>query len=129
MAHPLTIEEHDRVEAFIQTIPEIIIAAAIKKIGTDMIVMHERPSRHSASLNAVPHRYEDGKNAWECGFITSRGRFVDREEAGRIVRDTGQGTTTNLGNNNLRGLLFSEDLWLDDIDREMIEKYPNTRGV
>ena len=40
------------------------------------------------------------------GFMTSTGRFVDREEGARIAIEAGQ-----VEEGNLRGCLFSEDLY------------------
>lgn len=40
------------------------------------------------------------------GFVTSKGRFVDRAEAERVARAAGQVTGEILG-----GELTSEDLW------------------
>ena len=44
----------------------------------------------------------------EQGFVTSDGRFVDREEAWRIAVDAGQ--VTEVAQTSRREL-FSEDLW------------------
>jgi hypothetical protein len=46
------------------------------------------------------------------GFLTTHGRFVDRQEAGRIAVAAGQGSPRPLCNGNL----FSEDLWLEPFE-------------
>ena len=54
-------------------------------------------------LRSVTHA-DDGVGENEQGFLTSKNRFVDREEAAEIAFASGQ-TPTN------RGQLFSEDLY------------------
>jgi len=102
MAFPLTEYEHNYIEARIQEIPEIIVAAAVRY--GDIIVFKERPGRHSDALNF------GGRESRDHGFVTSRGRFVDREEAGFIVKATGQGLPRP-GKSNPKQCLFSEDMW------------------
>jgi hypothetical protein len=103
---PLTEREHNAIEASIQAIPEIIVAAAVRYGHQIMFV--ERPGRHHDSF--VPSLKADDN--YECGFVTSRGRFVDRIEAGRIVLEIGQGCPRP-GKSNPKGALFSEDMWHD----------------
>ena len=106
MTFPLTEEEHNYIETRIQEIPEIIVAAAVRY--GHQIVFVERPGRHHDSF--VPTLKADDEYA--CGFVTSRGRFVNRKEASEIVLATGQGAPRP-GKSNLKGHLFSEDLWHD----------------
>lgn len=111
MGFPITEAEHDASEAMIAGLPELIVAAAVKEGGC--VVMVERPGRHGNCLNwfsgqGVRRPTED------CGFVTSRGRFVDREEAGRIVVAAGQASPrTEPTGINPRAHLFSEDVWND----------------
>jgi hypothetical protein len=103
MAFPLTEEEHNYIEASIQAIDEIIVGAAVR-FG-DIIVFKERPGRHADALNF------GGRHSQDHGFITSRGRFVDRQEAARIVKATGQGSARE--HPGYEPALFSEDMWHD----------------
>jgi len=103
---PLTEEEHNYIEASIQAIDEIIVAAAVRY--GHQVVFVERPGRHHDSF--IPS-LKAGDN-YDCGFVTSRGRFVSREEAGKIVLEAGQGSPRS-GKSNPNGHLFSEDMWHD----------------
>jgi len=122
---PLTEKEHNHVEDMIQAIPEIIVAAAVRY--GHQIVFVERPGRHHHSF------LDRGKGVeYECGFVTSRGRFVGRVEAGNIVLATGQGSLRP-GKSNPNGCLFSEDMWHDsrfegpfaseEYKAELVERY------
>lgn len=104
MGFPLNDAEHAEIKRQIETLPELVVAAAIR--CGKIVVMVERPGRHGNCinwLNALKMPYMDQ------GFVTSQGRFVDREEAGKIVEAIGQGTTRE----NCNGYLFSEDMWND----------------
>jgi hypothetical protein len=103
MAFPLTETEHNYIESRIQEIPEIIVAAAVR--FDDVIVFKERPGRH-----ADAHTF-NGVHSRDHGFITSRGRFVGRQEAARIVKETGQGSAREYP--GYEPSLFSEDMWHD----------------
>lgn len=100
MAFPLTEQEHNYIESRIQEIPELIVAAAIKVKGA--IVFCERPGRHADAMNAVGHSPDHG-------FVTSRGRYVSRQEAARIVEATKQGSPRKWP--GYEPSLFSEDMW------------------
>ena len=86
---------------------ERIVAAACKVEG--LTVSLPPPARHGCiikaiwnvnrKLSAVPPRGQ--------GFLTDTGRFVGREEAFVIARDTGQIAAKHPPND----MLFSEDLW------------------
>lgn len=100
---PLTEREHNFIEERIQAIPELIVAAAVRY--SHQIVFVERPGRHHDSF------INRGKGVeGECGFVTSRGRFVGRVEAGRIALTNWQGSPRP-GKSNPNGCLFSEDMW------------------
>lgn len=87
---------------------ERITAAAIRFHGT--VVSLPPPARHHHCIRAAVHvGYDDWRPGHEQGFITSDGRFVDREEALRIATAAGQiidddSTRPHIG-------LFSEDVW------------------
>lgn len=108
MAFPLSDTEHAAIKARINGQDEMIVAAAIRyrENGCNVVVMVERPGRHGDCINFMHyHRafpYEDQ------GFITNRGRFVDRVEAAEIVAASGQGSKRE----GINGL-FSEDMWND----------------
>lgn len=105
MPFPLSREEHDAIESRIQDQIELIITAAIK-IG-DVIITTERPERHGTCINFL---FKQGLEYKENqGFMTNKGRFVDRKEAAKIAIASGQGSPREL----CGGLLFSEDLWME----------------
>jgi hypothetical protein len=106
MSFPLTKKEHDYIETRIQEVPELIVAAAVRYGHQIMFV--ERPGRHHDSFVAGLRTDEN----YDCGFVTSRGRFVSRKEAGEIVLTTGQGSPRS-GKSNPKNHLFSEDMWHD----------------
>jgi hypothetical protein len=54
------------------------------------------------------------------GFLTSRGRFVGRQEAARLVVETGQGSPVYRP--GFVPALFSEDMWLDLFETRVAEK-------
>lgn len=109
MAFPLSAAEHQAIKARINGQDELIVAAAIRCEG--VIIMVERPGRHGNCINfmhrlGLPHR--------DHGFVTNRGRFVDRQEAGRIVLSSEQGSSGGTPENNPHMALFSEDMWNED---------------
>lgn len=113
MAFPLTTEEADAILKRINDQEELIVGAAVRT-GDGAIVFHPIPARHDSSINyCYKHKLpQKGKNP-ECGFITNKGRFVDRVEAGRIVLASNQGTAMYAGTKtNPQGALHSEDMWL-----------------
>lgn len=103
MAFPLSDAEHAAIKARIDGQRELVVAAAVRTAG--VIVMAERPGRHGDCINFL-HRL--GCDYADQGFVTNRGRFVDREEAALIVERAAQGSKR-------RGIngLFSEDMWND----------------
>jgi hypothetical protein len=107
MAFPLSDAEHAAIKARIDGQEELIVAAAIR--WENLVVMVERPGRHGNCINpmhalGLPHR--------DQGFVTNRGRFVDRTEAAEIVVRSGQGTARDFGPDYPESL-FSEDMWND----------------
>ena len=88
---------------------EMVATAAIRVDGEVWAL--PRPARHHVLVRAwcLAH-WRDGEEAslgrHDSGFVTSRGRFVERDEAERIARASGQLTGPLIG-----GILTSEDLW------------------
>ena len=88
---------------------ETIIAAAV----LNGLAVHSvpPPGRHGDVLRRM---YEDGTPldhaAHEQGFVTSKGRFVSREDAMLIATAAGQCKPRRPGQYN-GPRLFSEDLW------------------
>lgn len=85
---------------------ERITTAAIQH-SSGIIVTVERPGRHGECINFLNRcglEYKEGH-----GFLTSHGRFVDRQQAAVIAVEAGQGSPRPQCNGNL----FSEDLWSD----------------
>ena len=119
MAFPLTDAEHRSIRERIDGQDELIVAAAVRFDGA--IISFPRPGRHGECLNWLAHR---GMNrSWhDCGFLTNRGRFVGRKEAGRIVLAAEQGSPGGTPENNPHMALFSEDMWNDhDVEPEYVD--------
>lgn len=112
MGFPLSDGEHVYIRRRIEDQGELIVAAAIRSRG--IIVMVERPGRHGNCINVM---HSLGLDYTDQGFITNRGRFVDRQEAARIAVAAGQGSPRE----GVGGNLFSEDLW-NDADDEMARR-------
>jgi len=120
MAFPLTDTEHRAIRERIDGQDELIVAAAVQYDGAT--ISFPRPGRHGDCLNWL-HRYSlkpEGRNH-VCGFLTNRGRFVGREEAGRIVLAAEQGSPGGTPENNPRMALFSEDMWNEDEEPAYID--------
>jgi len=109
MAFPLTREEHDAIDARIKALPELIVAAAVST--PHGIITRERPARHGDLWGLLPRGMKSDDDDVTHGFMTSRGRFVDRQEAARLVVETGQGAPRTY--EGYVPALFSEDMWLD----------------
>lgn len=98
----------------------LIVAAAIRWEG--LIISVPRPGRHGEIIN-MTWRYLKDDFQEHQGFLTDDGRFLGRKEAFILAKENGQ-YRTNLGTGHYaygsgpgaeeRGILFSEDLWLDD---------------
>lgn len=121
MAYPLSDAEHARIKARIDGQEELVVAAAIRTEG--VVVMVERPGRHGNCINFLHNRAPGVDYRAEQGFITNRGRFVNRQEAAAIVEASGQGS----GREGINGL-FSEDMW-NDRDREEGEPPPDLDAI
>ncbi len=82
---------------------EIVATAAIRVDGEVWTL--PRPARHDTVLWAWirAHRVDD-IGMHEQGFVTSRGRFVGRDEAGELALAAGQVDRAGLH-------LCTEDLW------------------
>lgn len=105
------------------TCPEkTIISAAIKLKGIvvegyeprDVILSVPSPGRHNHVLWwAHTHAFDAiyGMTGKDQGFLTSTGRFVDREEAYEIAKAAGQLEGRVKTGNQHDGVLYSEDLW------------------
>lgn len=114
MAFPLSDAEHVAIRERIDSQEELIVAAAIR--WGRVVVVAERPGRHADCIWPL-HRA--GADHSEQGFMTNRGRFVDRKEAAQIVAATAQGSTRDFGEAYPRSL-FSEDMW-NDTDTELAD--------
>lgn len=106
MAFPLSDQEHGVIKARIEGQQELIIAAAVR-LGR-VVIMVERPGRHGNCINFLSHL---GLNYMDQGFVTNRGRFVDRETAAEIVAKAAQGSARHF--KGYAPALHSEDLWND----------------
>lgn len=109
MAFPLTPAEHHAIEARIQALPELIVAAAVRTPFGN--ITRERPARHGDLWALLPPGLTSDHPDVTHGFMTSRGRFVDRRKAAAMVMATGQGTPRI--QDGYIPALFSEDMWLD----------------
>lgn len=109
MAFPITQEEHRSIAARIEAGPELVVAVAVRTpLGT---LTRERPARHGDLWALLPRGLSSNDPDVVHGFLTSHGRFVDRQEAARLVVDTGQGSPRVY--EGYVPALFSEDMWLD----------------
>jgi hypothetical protein len=106
MGFPLSDAEHAAIKARIDSQPELIVAAAIR-VEPDLFVVTQRPGRHGVCISFL-HWLAPGIDYHDQGFMTNRGRFVDRVEAAAIVAAAGQGSKRE----DITGL-FSEDMWND----------------
>jgi hypothetical protein len=85
---------------------ETILRAAIQADGNVYHLLP--PARH----HNVLHFFKLGTKLHDQGFLTSRGRYVDREEALKIATAAGQLNGLREKPGSYRGPeLFSEDLW------------------
>lgn len=111
MAFPLSPAEHQVIKARIEGQLELVVAAAIQVEvrGFTYNVSVERPGRHGEIIGLLHSLGLDHANQ---GFITNHGRFVDRQEAARIVHASEQGSTRDFGPGHPHSL-FSEDMWND----------------
>jgi hypothetical protein len=86
---------------------ERIVAVAVKH-STGVVLSLPPPNRHHHVLRIMSaldiYKIDEGRH--EQGFLTSRGRFVDRAEALEIAEAAGQVIKKTPG-----GGLFSEDVW------------------
>ncbi len=94
-----------------ETDKEIVICAAIKMDDGYIIRGH----RHSDSLHTaagIP-RYKGNSHAWgeNQGFVTSKGRYVDRIEGAQLQKAAGIKSKMPEGQEYLHGQLYSEDLY------------------
>lgn len=67
------------------------------------------PARHANLLHPFVEDFGAHPSPQDQGFITSTGRFVEREEALRIAVESGQPMIDHPARNST--MLFSEDLW------------------
>lgn len=101
---------------------EYILCAAIKRKekkqtplgnpyheGTNDILEIELGYRHHDILRRFSGEVQTSPDA--SGFYTSKGRFVDREEAMKIAYEAGQVTEEEAFFNGDFSILFSEDLY------------------
>lgn len=123
MGFPLSDAEHVAIRQRIEGQEELIVAAAIR--WGRVVVVAERPGRHGDCIWPLHHV---GADHSEQGFMTNRGRFVDRAEAGRIVLASGQGSPGGTPANNPGMHLFSEDMW-NDTDTEVADRAARSQGT
>jgi hypothetical protein len=86
---------------------ESILMAAIRHTGTGQIWAVERPGRHPHITWAMDALYVPEFHRTEEGFLTSYGRYVERNEAALIAAAAGQ----LLNKQSTPAILFSEDVW------------------
>lgn len=83
---------------------EIITHVAIKFKGK--IYALPRPNRHHDCISLAYLEFKEYIRTESQGFLTSKNRYIDRREAMKIARNSGQ-----LLNETETELLYSEDLW------------------
>jgi len=90
---------------------EICICAAIRLPNGEVWRGHRHDSAIRTAV-AAPDIKPDDISSAEQGFITSRNRFVGREEGARLQRAAGIVSAHTM--QPVSDLLFSEDLYLRD---------------
>lgn len=90
-----------------------IVCAAIK-LGDGIFAVAQPPGRHNHILQHLGlnrHAAQGPVTVPEShqGFLTSSGRFVEREEAGKIALAAGQVKIGVLSSQNKK--LYTEDMW------------------
>lgn len=86
---------------------ERIVRAAIRHVEGDVYSVPP-PGRHHDVIRSMGERYQYRRSEGHVqGFLTSVGRFVDRDEAWGIAEQAGQLLPRATG----AGHLFSEDVW------------------
>ena len=88
---------------------ECIVAAAIKHPDGEIYAL-PAPKRHHHIIRWMAEEGRNGKNGCDVcnqGFLTSYGRFVDREEGATIAIAASQ-ISRKTGPDHI---LFSEDIW------------------
>ncbi len=108
--------------------PESIVAAALRFTATGLVLSVPRPGRHGDVVQAfrdLPGATDDVLKGGELhntlvlGFLTSEGRFVNREEGWEVAKAAGQPRYDIWTGENLSpgwqgdGSLQSEDVWPD----------------
>ncbi len=93
---------------------ELIKHAAIKTSDGEIVT---GKSHAHAYEKALPKKF--GTSPGDQGFVTNTGRYVGREEGGKIALASGQIVKET-------NFLFSEDLW--DIGYEGIHDYSEAEG-
>lgn len=104
---------------------EIIVAAAVRIPVSDdyraamwrgrrsypdyLTITAPPPARHGTILAPLSEHIGKSLPSHDQGFITSTGRYVDREEALKIALASGQSMIDHPSRHTR--LLFSEDLW------------------
>lgn len=84
---------------------EKIILSAIKLNDKSVVVELQPDSRHDNIIHYLAKSGFSTPIKGGQGFLTSRGRFVDRVEAKRVAIQSGQITESEFPQ------LYSEDLW------------------
>lgn len=93
---------------------ETIVAAAIsipnREYGGDLTISAPPPARHHTLI----HGFKKCGTRWlitpdQQGFLTSKGRFVGRQEAHKIAVASGQPMIDHPG--RIAATLYSEDIW------------------
>jgi hypothetical protein len=106
---PFVAEANERIRELEQRIKELegerIVAAAILYSGVVHVIA--APARHHTIIHAMVESGHAKPIGGTQGFITSAGRFVDREEGARIAASAGQINSAEYP----RDMLFSEDVW------------------
>lgn len=70
--------------------PEVCICAAVLLPDGRMVFGHRHDDCYAAAGKVVTPRYvKDTIEQWKQGFVTTKGRFVDREEGARLMREAG----------------------------------------
>ena len=111
MGFPLTEAEHIEIAARIDGQVELIVAVAIRT--PEAILTLPRPARHGNLLHVASKLGGGSGSEQDQGFLTNRGRFVNRVEGAQIALKSGQTDYVRAPGWDGEGCLFTEDLWND----------------
>lgn len=90
---------------------EIAACAALRIARDGGVELVLAGKRHVDCISMANYAGFTDRSKWEYGFMTTRGRFVDRREAFLLMQRAGIASACPSGYRTGLGDLFSEDLY------------------